>query len=101
MRVLKQILGLDEAATDGDILMAVQEAVERSAQGERTFEIDVAGVSRSPEDELSIDGEDESRVEQIRARVRELNEQFGHEITPMAMFDLIMGEFSRQSSRRD
>ncbi len=95
------MLSLDETATDGDILMAVQEVVERAAQGDRIIEIDVADARMPPGEDLALDGEDESRVEQIRARVRELNERYGHEITPMAMFDLIMGEFGRQSSRRD
>ena len=81
--------------------MAVQEAVERSSQKERGIASEVADGGSVPEVGLSIEFGDESRVEQIRARVRELNEQYGHEITPMAMFSLIKGEFRQQSSRRD
>lgn len=101
LRVLKQMLGLDETATDGDILMAVQQIVEPPAKDDQINKFDVAATKTPPEEHLALVGEDESRVEQIRARVRELNAQYGHEITPMAMFDLIMGEFKRESSRRD
>ncbi len=95
------MLGLDETATDGDILMAVQEVLERSAQGARSLETDVVGARLSSDEQPLSDLEGESRVEKIRARVRQLNEQYGHEITPMAMFDLIMSEFTRHGSRGD
>ncbi len=95
------MLGLDETATDGDILMAVQEVLERSAQGARSLETEVAGARLPSEEQPLSDFEGESRVEKIRARVRQLNEQYGHEITPMAMFELIMSEFTRHGSRGD
>ena len=95
------MLGLDETASDGDILMAVQEVVERSDQSDPTANIEAADENVPSGEQPLPDFESESRVEKIRARVRQLNEQYGHEITPMAMFDIIMGEFKRQGSRGD
>lgn len=95
------MLCLDETASDGDILLAVQHVIERAEQNDRSLEMDVADAEFQSLEYAPSDFEGESRVEKIRARVRQLNKQFGDEITPMAMFDLIMGEFTQQSSRRD
>lgn len=95
------MLGLNEDATDGDILMAVQQVLERSAQNDQNLEIDVADAATPSKIRALPEIEGESRVEKIRTRVRQLNEQHGHEITPMAMFDLIMGEFTQRGSRGD
>lgn len=99
--MLKQMLGLDEKASEGDILFAVQHALEQAGQRDKGVDLNATKVRFQKQDPTMLECEDESRVEKIRARVRQLNTQFGDEITPLAMFDIIMREFARERSRKD
>lgn len=101
IRKLQQKLGLDDSASETEILNSVQEVLDRMNSNDPARNVDSEAMPHQSETWMPTDSASKSRVEQIRARVSELCNLHGDEITPRAMFDLIIGEFTGAKKGKD
>lgn len=98
---LRWKLGLEATASEADILAAVEQILERMDSSDRIKRPKSEDAALHSEQSTGSDQENQSRVEKIRDRVRELNDHYGNEITPMAMFERILAEFTDTKKRKD